>query len=167
MLASVPARSRVDADQAVDPRGLGFLCPSPRCDIVVHDPSDRVHFLDDPIRVPESGNKEADALLEGDVDPFPHSIFVNLRRLLDQCVEPDRFRGQLANSANAFSEFVSMDKLHRDGLDDPDASGLRYSGDELWVGAGIHGAADEREHGPPHEPITTTNRARSAGAAPA
>src|SRR5918999_2333945 len=141
--AGVAAGFGVHGDQSVHAGVEALERPLPLGDVVVHHAAKRRDPLDDPARVAERGDEEADPLLERDVDPALHPLAVDARRLLDERVHADRLRRQAANEPQAGAELVAVDIGERYRLHDADAAGLRDGGDELRVAARVHRAADE------------------------
>lgn len=80
--------------------------------------------------------------------PPLHPLHIDLRRLLDERIEPDRRVGQRANEADPLAQVVAVDERHRDRLNDPDPAGVGGGVDQLRVGARVHGAADQRNVDP-------------------
>src|SRR5690606_27861742 len=80
-----------------------------------------------------------------DVDPTAHALEVDLRRLLDERVEPDRAIGEAPDVAQPFAQIVSVHVPHGDRLDDTDRPRGGNGCDELGIATRGHRPADERD----------------------
>src|SRR5690606_33463675 len=141
----VAARAAVDGDESVHAAVNGLVGPLAFGDVVVHARACLLGAFDDPARLAERCDEEADAFLERDVDPAFHPFAVHARAALEQRVHADRFAREAADVAESFAEVVAMDVRERQWLDDADTAVLGHCRDELGVTARIHRAADDRQ----------------------
>ena len=141
----VSAGTIIYTDKTVNTAIQGFFGPPAAGDIVVHRDAfccGPVHY---PARIAQCRDQQWHLFLQGYIQPAVDPLQVFFRASLDNQVNANRLAGQTADIAQPRAEFVAVHITQAQRLDDAYTTCLGDCGDQFGVGAGVHGATDQRD----------------------